>query len=487
MVEQLGDVGTDVDVAREDAEVLVDPGRVGVVVAGADVAVAAQLVAVVAHHQYAFRMGLQADHAVDDMDAGTLELFGPVDVVGLVEAGLQFDENSDLHATFGGADQRPDDRAVATGAVQGHLDRLHTRVGGCLFDERLRRGGKALVRVVDHDRPVTHHRHDRTLRFETDGDPPRRDRRPRPILEVRAVEAVELPEEDETDRAALSVHVVGMQIELAHEQLEHLVAHRVGDLEADGPVEAAAAKLHLDGFEQVVGFLFLDGEVGVAGDAERRSLLDHHPGEQAVEMGDDEFLGGQVATLVDLHEAGEQVRHLHAGEPLLAAVGVTDERGDRQGEIGDVGERVARIDGQRREHGEHTLLVDLGHRLAIGLGQVVPAHHRDPGGGERRGERIEEHQLLPFDEASGRLGDLAQLLRRGAPVRGWFLDAGGDLILQRGDAHLKELVEVRRGDRTELGPLEQRDADFGRQVEHPLVERQPTQFAVDEPVVNHPT
>ena len=167
VVEQLGDVGADVVVARQDPEVLVDPRRVGVVVAGADVAVAAQLVAVVAHHEHALRVGLQSDHPVDDVDAGALELFRPVDVVGLVEAGLQLDEHGDLHATLGGADQRPDDRAVAAGAVQRHLDRLHTRVGGGLLDERLGRRGEALVRVVDHDRPVAHHRDDRAFRFET--------------------------------------------------------------------------------------------------------------------------------------------------------------------------------------------------------------------------------------------------------------------------------------------------------------------------------
>ena len=485
VVEQLGDVGADVVVAREDAEVLVDPRRVGVVVAGADVAVAAQLVAVVAHDEHALRVRLQPDHAVHDVDAGALELFRPVDVVGLVEAGLQLDEHGDLHAALGGADQRPDDRAVAAGPVQRHLDRLHPRVGRRLLDERLRRRGEALVRVVDHDRPVAHHRDDRALRFEPDGDPPRRDRRPRPILEVGTVEAVELPQEVEADRAAQAIHVVGVQVELAHEQLEHLVAHRVGDLEADGPVEAAAAQLHLDGFEQVVGLLLLDREVGVAGDAERRRLLDLHAGEQAVEMGDDELLGGEVATLVDRHEAREQVGHLDPGEALLAALGVADERGDGQGQVGDVRERVARIDRQRREHGEHALLVDLGHRLAVGLGEVAPAHDGDAGVGERRGERVEEHQLLPLDEAPGRLGDLGELLRRGAPVRGRLLDAGGDLILQRGDAHLEELVEVGRRDRAELGPFEQRDADLRRQVEHALVERQPAQLAIDEPVVDH--
>ena len=76
---------------------------------------------------------------------------------------------------------------------------------------------------------------------------------------------MELPQEVEADRAAQAVHVVGGRSSFAHERLEHLVAHRVGGFEADGPVEAAAAQLHLDRFEQVVRLLFLDGEIGVTG------------------------------------------------------------------------------------------------------------------------------------------------------------------------------------------------------------------------------
>ena len=174
-----------------------------------------------------------------------------------------------------------------------------------------------------------------------------------------------------------------MQVELTHEQLEHLVADRIGDLEAYGTVEATAAKLHLDGFQQVVGFFLLDRQVGVAGDPEGGGLLDDHPGEQRLEVGDDEILGGQQALVVDGNQAREQVGHLHPGETSLHRVGVADERGDRQRQIGDVGERMARVDGERCEHGEHPLLVDLRHRLAVEGTQLVPVDDRDPRLGER--------------------------------------------------------------------------------------------------------
>jgi hypothetical protein len=72
----------------------------------------------------------------------------------------------------------------------------------------------------------------------------------------------------------------------------------------------------------------------------------------------------------------------------------------------------------------------------------------------------------------------------GAPVGGRLLDAGGDLVLQRGDADLEELVEVRRRDGAELGPLEQRDPALAGELQDAVVERQPAQLAVDEPIIH---
>src|SRR5262249_18050708 len=50
-------------------------------------------------------------------------------------------------------------------------------------------------------------------------------------------------------------------------------------------------------------------------------------------------------------------------------------------------------------------------------------------------------------------------------------------------ADLEELVQVGRRDGAELGPLEQRDAALAGQLQHPVVEVEPAQLAVDEPVV----
>ena len=61
----------------------------------------------------------------------------------------------------------------------------------------------------------------------------------------------------------------------------------------------------------------------------------------------------------------------------------------------------------------------------------------------------------------------------------WPGVARGDLLLEAGDAHLEELVQVAGEDGQEPGPLEQRVALVLRLVEHPRVELQPRQLAVD--------
>ena len=109
VVEELGEVGAEVGVGREQAEVLVEVRGLRVVVAGADVAVAADAVGLLAHDEQHLGVGLQADEAVHDVHARLLEHAGPLDVRLLVEARLQLDERDDLLALLGGLDQRAHD------------------------------------------------------------------------------------------------------------------------------------------------------------------------------------------------------------------------------------------------------------------------------------------------------------------------------------------------------------------------------------------
>ena len=59
---------------------------------------------------------------------------------------------------------------------------------------------------------------------------------------------------------------------------------------AEAPPEAPAPKLHFHCLEEVVGFLLLEGQVGVAGHSERVVGLYLHARKKGVEVGGDDLL-----------------------------------------------------------------------------------------------------------------------------------------------------------------------------------------------------
>ena len=104
-VEQVRDVGAELRPAAQQPEVGVQAGGPRVVVAGPDVDVAPQAGALAPDDQAHLRVRLEPDEPVDDVGARLLELARPDDVRLLVEAGLDLDENDDLLAALGGADE----------------------------------------------------------------------------------------------------------------------------------------------------------------------------------------------------------------------------------------------------------------------------------------------------------------------------------------------------------------------------------------------
>ena len=101
-----------------------------------------------------------------------------------------------------------------------------------------------------------------------------------------------------------------------------------------------------------------------------------------------------------------------------------------QREIGDVGERVARVDRERREHREDALVELLVEELAVVLVEVVVLGEHDAGPGEGGNELVEERALLPGDQRLDLLTDLEQLLGGRATVGGARRDARRDLLLR---------------------------------------------------------
>jgi hypothetical protein len=70
------------------------------------------------------------------VDAGLLHLAGPSDVIGLVEAGFQLDEDGYLFFVAGGGDEGVEEWGIPAGSIEGHLDCEDLRIDGSLFEKR---------------------------------------------------------------------------------------------------------------------------------------------------------------------------------------------------------------------------------------------------------------------------------------------------------------------------------------------------------------
>ncbi len=87
------------------------------------------------HNQRDLRMRFEADQTVNDVAARLLKHLCPADVVLLVEAGLQLNQNHDLLAVLGGLCEGRDDRRITGDAVQGLLDGEYVRIDRSLCDK----------------------------------------------------------------------------------------------------------------------------------------------------------------------------------------------------------------------------------------------------------------------------------------------------------------------------------------------------------------
>ena len=156
-VEELGEVVANVAVGGQQPEIGVEARRAGVVVAGPDVAVAADALVLLADHQRGLAVGLEPHNPVHDVNARFFQRARPADVGLLVEAGFHLDQHGHLLPGLGRLDERPDHGAIARGAVQRLLDGEDAGIGGGLLDEGLHRGGEGVVGVVDQDVALGQH------------------------------------------------------------------------------------------------------------------------------------------------------------------------------------------------------------------------------------------------------------------------------------------------------------------------------------------
>ena len=428
----------------------------GVVVAGADVHVVADAVALAAHDEDALGVRLQRRQAVDDVHARLLQRAAPGDVRPLVEARLDLDQAHGLLAALGGADQRRDERRVVARAVHGLLDREHVRVVDRLLDEALDRGHERVVRVVEQDVALAHRGQHVGLLVLVGLQPRLGDRRPRRVAQVASGPGCStiVPQVLEVEQPVDLEDVLGLDLQRARDLLAHRGAHRRRRPRRARPRRsgARAAPPRPPAARSSAS----SETVKSASRVTRKTAWSRisMPGKSTSRFS---AISSSSGTNVRPSPTGDEarqhlLRHLHAREGLDLGDRVAHDHAERQREVGDVRERPPEADRQRRQHGEDLAPEALVERSrARRRVDLVVADDPDAVLGQRG------PQLAVQAAATGarcararRRADRLDRLARRAPVLQRLLDAGVDLVVQAGDADHEELVEVGRDDRAEL-------------------------------------
>ena len=217
----------------------------------------------------------------------------------LVKARLQLKQHGYLLLIFSRLRQGRDNGRVGPDAVQRLLDGQHVRITGSFADE-VNDGHEAVIRVIEQHVLAPDGIEQPFALGQRRGD----DRQVRLVLQVRSLDAGQFHEPGEVQRSVDGVHLERLQLQVAHQHVADAFRHVAVNLQPNDRTPVAQFDLRLHAGQQVGGFVVLDLQVGVAGDAERVGGHDVDTRKQHVEVGRHHFFNGHEIVGLHLAEIG---------------------------------------------------------------------------------------------------------------------------------------------------------------------------------------
>ena len=308
-----------------------------------------------------------------------------------------------------------------------------------------------------------------------------RGRRPGLFFQVGAVELSQHREAAHVEQTVDLIHVGRLQLQLARQQLEHLGGHAGIDLQTHDPcMPATAAQLGLDRGQQVLGIAVDVVQVAVAGDPERVMGDDLHAGKKRGQVKRDHILERHVTLAFNQRdEARQDGWDLDASEPLLPALRIANHHREVQREMRDVRKRMAGVDREWCQHWEDLLAENRVQLGQLFLAHLLAAHERDSRLCQGWNDLAVVDRNLAADQTFDSGADRLELLERRHSVRRGDRDSGQNLLFQTRNANLEEVVEVLAEDGQEAHAFEERELGILRHRQHPLIEVEPGELAVD--------
>ena len=266
----------------------------------------------------------------------------------------------------------------------------------------------------------------------------------------------------------------------AHQRLD-VGGRIVVEFDPDDPPAPSPLDRRAEISHQILG-LIVDLDVAVAKDTERAVSDLGEAGEQLIEMGDDRrFDGNEADRLAETGKRDEARQgrrdHQQFGEMLALSPACQAEH-QAEPAIGDERKRVRRVDRLGSQHRQYLFTEMVRQPASLTRCQRIGGDHLQPVFGQGLAQQY-PLRLLCHHQRIGLGADRVELLGRGATVDRQILDSAQLLPFQAGDAGREEFVDVRSGDGQEAQSLKQRMRHVGRLLQHPAVECQPRQFAVE--------
>lgn len=445
-IEEIGHFVGDFTAGGKEAEVGVKAGGFGVVVSGAEVGVAPQVAAFAADHHTGFAMGLESNDAINDMDALVFELAGPFDVVGFIEAGLEFNEDGDLFPVAGGFDEGLHDGRIAGGAVKGLLNGKDGGVVGRLtdeIDERL----KAVVGLMQEVVALGDLLEEGLVAFEVGVGVGGKgfEFKVGPVDEV-----VGAHKPRHIEWTIDGVDVDGVEFEGLEELFQENGVRALRDFETNRGAFLAVEEFFFNFTEEILNFFFIKVEVAVASDAEGDRGANAITGKEVAHVLLNDITEGNVDFGVpapggiDADDAGKDPGNGNDRHEALngTGFGVIDRGENIEGLVDELGEGVGGVNCEGSKDREDLLGEVFGGPLLLVAGELIVGAEFNTGLVEAGYNFAIPAGALIGDQAAGAGLDAPELFLGAESVGTAFMASRFDLLHDTSHPDFKEFVEV---------------------------------------------
>src|SRR3990170_1441068 len=276
----------DIGIRRHESDIRVELGGQRVVISAGEVDVAAQLLALAPNNEGCLAVDLPHHEAVHGVDSCFHHPVCRVDVLLLVEAGLDLDNRGHLFSVLGSPAEGLDNWRILFNPVQRLLDRQHIGVfRGTIYevDDSCER----IIRVVDED-----------IAFPDDAEnvvlarKALRDARVERLIPVNRSDG-EIEKRQETAEVQGSLDMIDIRLvhlQVPAEDLEHLLRYAFLDLKPDGNLIGQVLELRLDGFQEIHYRVFVEVVVLVARQTEGNAVRNFHARKETADVRSDQIL-----------------------------------------------------------------------------------------------------------------------------------------------------------------------------------------------------